>query len=57
MSIFYTFKNKGFFWFRLWNLYGFCIEKESFGRVRFSRRNGYKKPLKIFGYYIEILKP
>jgi hypothetical protein len=57
MRLFHIFKNKGLFWFRLWNLYGFCIEKKDFGRVKFSIRNGYKKPFELFGYYFTYLKP
>lgn len=57
MALFYTFKNKNFFWFRLWNLYGFSIEKEDFGRVKLSIRMGYDKPFKMFGYYFTWIKP
>lgn len=58
-KVFYLYYRKGFFWFRLFDGYGFWgrSQKRKLLYEMFSERYGYVKYLKIFGWKFKILKP
>lgn len=50
------FKGDFVWWFRIFG-YGLAGTSVKSDWVPFSIRNGYRKTYKLFGYYIELLKP
>lgn len=50
------FNNGYLWWFRVYG-YGLAGTSTKADWIPFTIRNGYKKTIKLFGYYIELLKP
>ena len=56
MKLLTYYKGHHIFWFRFYG-YGLSIRTYKHGFLPFSLRYGYRKYLKLFGYYLEFLKP
>ena len=54
MRVFSCHSSEGKWWFRIFG-YGLSAVSVNSDRLPFSIRYGYTKPLKIFGYYIQVI--
>lgn len=55
MKILTYYKFKDRWWFRIFG-YGFAGVSTTSDLIPFSIRNGHKKTIKVFGYYVRFLK-
>lgn len=55
MKLLTYYKSRDLFWFRIFG-YGLSIRSLNHGHIPFSIRYGYRKGIKLFGLYVEVLK-